>query len=527
MPRCSVCHHRVTRGEQACPICGEPVARVSRGGPKPAVGARVISRPRLSRRRPRLIAGGVLLVGLSVTGVFVIHGRSGSTGPPDAAYSVARLASDPGARWQRPLGEVAPGLRCGSASATNDPGNDVCTVVDSAVTTAAAVVVVRKGARSELVGLARENGTVRWRRTAPAGSSYRCLTVEGRLWCLTTPAPGSAFFAVARRGESQAGAMPQVAGGYRGSTLTEVRPETGATVRSTKVPGSQRSAQFGGIGRRGLYVIAGSTATGTTVLRYSDRGALQWSRSVTVTADIVRIPDFGGVPPVRVIEQAGKSYVSAAQIGDRQTVFTTKSGAPVAAGVGHVASLVGAQIVTQVGSGALLVDGTPLRDNRLADLAADDRSDGEPLLTAHFTDSGAQFPALSPAAIRTPTAPDPALAMMKVEDSPTAFCGGVVIGHALRAVSGYDGRTGRRLWGVGLDEGSSLQILCDRSKVVVADGTRVTAYAVRDGAQKWSVPLPKGSRLSVDGFGDSASALLAVPSELDLGASPASITLVQ
>lgn len=551
MSKCRVCNYRLARTAEECPVCGEPVAGTSgRTGCLAATAQagevldsavsstdtaalEVQSSPVRTHRaaghgRVRWIAfaSGVALAIAGVGSYFLLRRDSSVIG----AYSLARMVSDPGARWQRAVGDIAPDLGCQGPLSTNPlQPTDSCVVADSVVLTDTVVVVVQRGGQAMLAGLRRDDGRVRWRRAAPAGSTYDCLAVHGRLWCLSTPSPPYVVLLTqgSDRGQTDQNLLPRGRGGAANAVLAEILPRTGATTRSQTVLGSFSSVTFGGVGDRCLYVVAESSVASATVLRYSTLGQLQWSRQLSLQGE--NGPSVGSdpTPPVQVSERDGRSYVSAAQVGSQQAVFDSSTGAHVSTAQGHVAAVVGATVVTQEGSGALMVDDTPIGGNLVAQLLANDHSGDEPIITGYEADPNDLPYPQGPYTIRSPSGPKTASSTMKVGESPVAFCRGVVIGHALRGISGYDARSGRRLWAIGFDEGSSLEIRCDGSKVLISDGVRVTAFETATGDDSWSVLLPGSTRLTGGGFGDPATALVAGPGELDFGASSPTVALVQ
>lgn len=548
MSKCRVCKHRLARAARECPVCGEPAAPASdqvagltpaaeagdaaaastgtaasgAGGPREGPPPRS---PKTAGHRPvrwAALASGVAVAIAGVGTYLLLRGDSLDR----AAYSVVRMAPDPGARWQRAVADIAPDLKCQSSSSVN---SDPCIVADSVVLSDTVVLVVQRGGLAMLAGLSRKDGTVRWRRAAPWGFTYDCLATEGRLWCLSTPSPSYVVLLPdgRDRGRTNQNLVPPGRGGSATAVLAEIIPGTGATARSRNMPAFSSSVKFAGVGDGGLYVVAESSVVRATVLRYSALGQLQWSHPVVLRSDNGPSVGSGLTPPVRVSERDGRSYVSAAQMGDHQAVFDTTSGAPVGAEKGHVAAVVGATVVTQVGSGGLMVHDIPIGGNLLARLSANDHSVGEPVITGYEADVNDLPYPQGPYTIRSPTDPKAASGTMKAGESPVAYCRGVVIGHALRGISGYNARTGERSWTIGFDEGSSLDIRCDGTKVLISDGVRVTAFETATGDDMWSVLLPGSTRLTGGGFGDPATALVAGPGELDFGSSMPTVALVQ
>lgn len=511
MSRCRVCRGRVARDVQACKECGEPVSAIDNcgsGQPTSAPAAVPAAAQQGRRRRRRLWVGGVVLALIVATTTAYLTNRGDMRKPEDAAYGVVQLSSDPGPRWQVELAAVSPVLGCPSRPRSLDLRVDLCAVTSSAASGDIVVASVQREQRAELVGLSTVDGAVRWHRSAPAGSTYDCHFVKKRLWCTTTALGYSVV--VSDPGYPQ---LPDVimqrSARFAASSLTEFEPRTGAVLHTVTIPRSGGGAQLAGIGADSLYIVVGTADPENTrfrILRYSaGGGAKAWEREVVGVDGALNPPGFNRhrIPLPQVFEVAGKAYVTSAEVSGSQAVFDIKSGKRSGGGAGHVVTVASDTVITQRGTGGLDVGGTGIADQVVAGLVADDRSAGEPILTSRAqqsTDGPVDGSMTAPSySIRSATDPGESRGSTKPEEIPLAYCDGVVVATSRRGTSGYDPRTGLRIWGIPLSGNPGLQAWCGGSKLIAADGLKYTAYDVHNGRRSWSVTGPEG--VNVIGLG--------------------------
>jgi len=410
---------------------------------------------------------------------------------------------------------------------------DLCAVTSSVASDDTVVVSVQREQRAELVGLSTIDGTVRWHRSAPAGSTYDCLAVQKRLWCTTSALEYSVV--TSDPGYPQ---LPDVltkpSAQFSASTLTEIEIRTGAELHAVTIPRSAGGAQVGGIAADGLYIVAGATDPQNTRLRisrYTADGMLTWEHDVTRIEGAPDPPGFTHrrTPVPRVFEVTGKAYVTSAEVAGRQAVFDIESGKSTGGGPGHVVTVVSNTAITQRGTAGLDVGGTAIADQIAAGLIADDRSAAQPILTSlaqQSTDGpvdGSQ--PSSSFSIRSMSDPGRSRGSTGPEEFPLAYCDGVVIATSRSGTNGYDPRTGDRIWGIPLSGNPGLKVWCGGSKLIAADGLTYTAYDVHNGRRSWSVTGPEGGDVIGSGYrdlGDPATGLLFGPQSLsEVGVSTA------
>lgn len=538
---CPVCGQRLPRGARVCDVCGQPIpsadaAEFTPGDLAPTAGlqqevvavdgsdrttSQVVggTSERVPSRRGRaLIVAGAVLVALGFSAGFVAFRAPGPQTRDGTAYGLARLSADPGLRWQQPLAQVAPDLGCPTAPAQDIPSADACSITASAIVHDVVVVAVQRAQQAELVGLARADGAVRWHKRAPAGSTYDCMVTGGRLWCLTTPLIYQVIKRVPPRGGVPVfSTIPERSAAYHSAALARLEPMTGAVLHSASVPGSGQGVGFAGTGTGGFYVLGRESQNAGTVVRFSARGAAQWSHPIDL---IDREPNFssltGKVTTPQVYELNGQALVSLAEVAGRQAVFTIAGGLPVRSAPGHVVTVLAGTVVGQVGNSVLMIGGHVVPENAVAVLSADDRSPGEPVLVTRFSAPHDDSPYdATLAAFETRTASDPLRAthLLQVGDEPVAYCSGVIITLAAGALAGYDAASGERRWVAGDLDGAELQVRCSGSQVVVANEYQAVAFSLEDGAQAWSITYPLGSLVTNGGYGDPADGLVAGPSD--------------
>ncbi|XAS77540.1 hypothetical protein V3G39_05745 [Dermatophilaceae bacterium Sec6.4] len=477
---------------------------------------------RLSRNIRWVVVAGVLTICLSLSATYVALREAPQRIPDRNASGQVRLSSDPQVRWQRPLNDVAAALGCPTAlpssSSPEDPGGlfatDLCSVTSSAIVGDVVVVAVQRSQRAELVGLVRETGSVRWHRAAPAGSTYDCLVITGRLWCLTVPV----FYQVVDNtspidgDQSSFSSHSERSAAYRGATISRVDVATGAILHNSQVAGAPEGAAFAGVGTGGFYVLGHGLPDEATVARYSMGGQAQWSHRVS----LVRLQSSfsfvtGQVAHPHVVELRGRALVSLAQVAGRQAVFSVAGGAPVSAGAGHVVTVLDRTVVTQVGDGVLTVGTRRIPENATAVLSADDRTRGEPLLVTVFSfpDPSGQDGSVSTAYVgRSPSDPAAAPRRLSPGDQPIAICGGVIVTLGSAVLAGYDAATGVRRWVADGAAGNDVQARCTDSQVVLANGYRISGYSLRSGASAWSLSIPVNSSIGDSGLGDPSDGMV-------------------
>lgn len=540
---CPVCGRRRRRSARRCDICGEPVAAgttvsallastAGRGylvagddaDTTPDAAESVRDRPdgntarKLSRGSRWMVAAGLVVLSLSLSTTYVALRSTLPQVPDGVAYGRVRLSSDPGLRWHRDVAQIAPDLGCPAAVTQDNPSADACSVTASTTVDDLVVVAVQRAQRAELIALATRDGAVKWRRRAPAGSTYDCMVTGGRLWCLSVPL----FYPVIERTipngatDGSFDVFLRRSAAYRSADLVRLEPSTGAVVAGSPVSGSGAGAAFAGVGRGGFYVLGRGQEPAGTVVRYSGRGDMQWKHRVTL---VLRQSSSSTltrkVAAPQVHELQGRALVSLAQVAGRQAVFTVLGGVPVASAFGHVVTVLDRTVVSQVGSGTLMVDGHAIPQNALAVLSADDRSGGEPLLVTRFSafesdDSGAAESAGF--TLRSPSQPAVGGHRLPAQDQPVAYCAGVVLTLADGAVAAYDSASGVRRWTAGMLDGADVQVRCNGSQVVFANSYQATAFSLDSGTQTWTVAYPLGSIVTGGGYGDPPQGLLAGPS---------------
>lgn len=540
---CPGCGRHAARQAPSCSACGEPLAVGTTGSavlattagrsyvaPSDEAGApsgdaepvgdggEENTARKLSRGTRWMVAVGVVVLSVSLSTTYVALKSTPPRVPDGVAYGRVRLSSDPGLRWQRNFGQIAPDLGCPTAVTQDNPSAEACLVTASATVDGLVVVAVQRSQRAELVGLATRDGAVKWRRRSPAGSTYDCMVTGGRLWCLSVPL----FYPVIEHNtpngatDGSFDVFPRRSAAYRSAVLVRLEPTTGAVVAGSPVPGSGAGAAFAGVGPGGFYVLGRGQKPAGTVVRYSGRGEVQWSHRVTLV-----LPQSSSstltrqVATPQVHELQGRALVSLAQVAGRQAAFAVMGGAPVRAAVGHVVTVLERTVVSQVGSGTLRVDGHEIPENALAVLSADDRSGGEPLLVTQFSavdpnDSGASDSAGF--TLRSRSQPTAGGHSLQAQDQPVAYCAGVVLTLAGGAVAGYDSASGVRRWTAGVLDGADLQVRCNGSQVVFANSYQATAFSLDSGTQIWTVSYPLGSIVTGGGYGDPPQGLLAGPS---------------
>ncbi|MEO8749582.1 MAG: hypothetical protein ABI384_04220 [Allobranchiibius sp.] len=497
---------------------GAPATRAP--GDAESIGGRVDenSARKLTWGTRWMVAAGVVVLSVSLSASYVALRSTPPRVPDGVAYGRVRLSSDPGLRWQRNFEQIAPDLGCPTAVTQDNPSVDACSVTASATVDGLVVVAVQRSQRAELVGLATRDGSVKWRRQSPTGSTYDCMVTGGRLWCLSVPL----FYPVIEHNtpngatDGSFDVLPRRSAAYRSASLVRLEPTTGAVVAGSPVPGSGVGAAFAGVGRGGFYVLGRGPTPAGTVVRYSGRGEMQWSHRVTLvllqssSSTLTR-----RVATPQVHELQGRALVSLAQVAGRQAAFTVVGGAPVRSAVGHIVTVLGRTVVSQVGSGTLRVDGHEIPENALAVLSADDRSGGEPLLVTQFSAVDPNGPGAAGSAgftLRSPPHPTVGGHSLQARDQPVAYCAGVVLTLADGAVAGYDSVSGVRRWTAGVLDGADLQVRCNGSQVVFANSYQATAFSLDSGTQIWTVSYPLGSIVTGGGFGDPPQGLLAGPS---------------
>lgn len=548
MPRmCSVCGRRAARGAVACATCGEPFAgseTVSRvlattAGRSDGAGAADLGGEQLgdapdgngsdgsivgrsSRSLRWLVVASVLTVCFSLSATYVALREAPQHIPDGNASGQVRLSSDPQVRWQHPLNEVAAALGCPTAlpssSSPEDPGGlsakDLCSVTSSAIAGDLVIVAVQRSQRAELVGLARETGSILWHRTAPAGSTYDCLVTTGRLWCLTVPL----FYQVVDNtspidgDQSSFSSHSERSAAYRGATISRVDVATGAILHNSQVAGAPEGAAFAGVGSGGFYVLGHGLQDEGTVARYSMGGQAQWSHPVS----LVRLQSSfslvtGQVARPQVNELRGRALVSLAQVAGRQAIFAVAGGAPVNAGAGHVVTVLDTTVVTQVGDGALTVGTRRIPENATAVLSADDRTRGEPLLATVFPfpdPSGQDGPVSTAYVARSPSDPVAAPRRLSPDDQPIVICGGVIVTLGSAVLAGYDAATGVRRWVADGAAGNDVQARCTDSQVVLANGYRISGYSLQSGANAWTLSIPVNSSIGDSRSGDPSDGMV-------------------
>lgn len=515
---CPVCGQPPSRRAQVCEVCGEPIGAIKstdRTTREALSGTSGLVRP----GRVRLLTlTGLVIVGLALSATYVALRSPEPPTRDGTAYGVARLSAEPGLRWQHPLAQVAPDLRCPTALALDMPSADACSITASSVVQGIVIVAVQRAQQAELVGLARADGVVKWRKRAPSGSTYDCMVMSGLLWCLTTPLT----YQVIKK-EAPSDGIPVVnisaqrSAAYRSAALTRLEPTTGAVLHSSAVPGSGVGVAFAGVGLDGFYVLGRGSQTVGTVARFSAQGGALWSRAITL---IDRESNFSTltrkVVSPQVHELFGRALVSLAEVAGRQAVFTIARGAPVPSGAGHVVTVLGATVVTQVGGSALSIGGRMIPENAVAVLSADDRSRGEPVMVTRFSaPDPASTDGLTLAAFATRAAVDPLRAThpLQIGDEPVAYCSGVIVTLAAGALAGYDAATGVRRWVAGDLDGANLQVRCSGSQVVFANEYQAVAFSLENGAQTWSITYPLGSLVTNGGYGDPGDGLVAGPTD--------------
>lgn len=538
---CPVCGQRLPRGARVCDVCGQPVtctgaAESTPGELAPTAGlqqdvgavdgsvratAQVVSGTgaRVPSRRGRaLIVAGAVLVALGVSAAYVAFRVPGPQTRDGTAYGLTRLSADPGLRWQQPLTQVAPDLGCPSAPAQDMPSANACSITASSIVHDVVVVAVQRAQQAELVGLARVDGAVKWHKRAPAGSTYDCMVTGGRLWCLTTPL----IYQVLKRVPPSGGVpvfstIPERSAAYRSAVLSRLEPGTGAVLHSAAVPGSGQGVGFAGTGSGGFYVLGRMSQNAGMVVRFSARGAEQWSHPIDLINRKSNVSNVtGNVTTPQVHELNSQALVSLAEVAGRQAVFTIAGGVPVRSAAGHVVTVLAGTVVGQVGNSVLRIAGRSVPENAVAVLSADDRSAGEPVLVTRFSAPQRDSPYDSIlAAFETRAVSDPLRAthLLQVGDEPVAYCSGVIVTLAAGALAGYDAASGERRWVAGDLDGAELQVRCSGSQVVVANEYQAVAFSLQDGAQAWSITYPLGSLVTNGGYGDPADGLVAGPSD--------------
>lgn len=537
---CPVCGQRLPGGARVCNVCGEPICETDSAhsvpqalaptaglaqdidAPAPARGGRDGSTSALAWLPVQLrllLLVSLVIVGLALAATYAALRSPPQRWPDGAAFGVARMSAYPALRWQAALTQIAPDLRCPRAASQDNPSLDACSVTASATVQDVVVVAVQRSQQAELVGLRRADGAVKWRKQAPAGSTYDCLVTDGRLWCLTVPL----IYQVIQKDPPVAGVAHdftisrQRSAAYRGAALTRLEPSTGQVLHTSAAPGSTQSVAFAGVGIGGFYVLGHGSSAAGTVVRFSDRGEAQWSHPVTLVQPPSSVSVLrGSLATPEVYELGGRVLVSLSEVAGRQVVFRLTDGAPVRSDPGHIVSVLGGTVVTQVGSGALRIGQYEVQENAVAVLAADDRSAEEPVLTTRFTDSGLDRSIGAGVAgfvARSPSDPIGDRHLMQAQDQPVAYCAGVVLTLANGGVlAGYDPASSARRWVGSVLDDTDLQVRCVGSQVVFATGYSATAFSVHNGAQTWSLTYPLGSILTGRGYGDPGDGLVAGPS---------------
>lgn len=537
---CSVCGQRLARTARTCHVCGEPVdaalgaASTSRvlapsaarheniptvHDPDPRAGPPPTDTV-LPRRVRLLVLVGLVIVGLALGTTYAALRSSPQDRPDDASYGLVRTSREPALRWQRQLAQVAPNLRCPPRVPTDDPRHDSCVVTASATTRDVVVVSVQHSEQSEVIGLSRADGTVGWHRRARAGSTYDCVVLRQRLWCLTVPLIYQVVHPDTENGSSDGSfdVYPMRSAAYRSSTLIRLDPATGAVLSTSPVPGSTSGAAFAGVGFGGFYVVGRGPGAAGTVARFSLSGDLQWRHLMTVIRPHwgYSVANSHAAAP-QVYELGGRAVVSLSEVTGRLAVFMAQGGVPVRSAPGHVVTVLGTTVVTQVGSGVLSVGNRQVPENAVAVLAADDRSGAEPVLVTQYSPPDADADPTSDAApvvflARSPADPIRTSHPLPEGDEPVAYCGGVMVTAMTNVFTGYDSPSGTRLWVAVTNGGFSPQVRCTGDDVVIANEYSATAFSLKSGARIWTVTYPFGSTVTASGFGDPQDGLVVGPS---------------
>lgn len=548
---CVVCGRRLSRKARVCNVCGEPTDPSGSAGYARALAASAAAQQDVAAvaepdhtagqltdgtTRPRrvrlLLLAGVVTVVLALSGTYAALRSAPPRAPDGAAYGVVQLSADPGLRWQHPVAQVAPELRCPTAATEAASATyQLCSVTTSATVGDTVVVSVQRSQHAELVGLARADGEVKWHKSAPAGSTYNCMVLNKRLWCLTVPL----IYQVVTNDspiadtDSLFSSGPRRSASYSSAVLTRLEPSTGAILNSSPVSGSTAGAAFVGIGFGGFYVLGRGSDSAGTVIRFSMNGAPQWNHLLTLVQ-----PRKGLlVPNPQVYERAGAALVSFGEVAGRQAVFSVEGGTPVRSASGHVVTVVGGIIVTQTGSTVLSIGPRKVPENAVAALPADDRSTAEPVLSYRFSDAdpdpySLNDPTPPTVVVRAPADPLRTTHRLQEGDEPIAYCGGVIVSAMTNVYSGINPTSGARVWVVVGDAGLNPQIRCTGSEVVIANEYRATAISVKNGAQVWSVSYPVGSAVTDSGYGDPEDGLVVGPSrDAGIGANTTSLSYLR
>ncbi|MEO8751030.1 MAG: PQQ-binding-like beta-propeller repeat protein [Allobranchiibius sp.] len=514
---CPVCGQRLPRKARVCGVCGEPIRATSSQAPFTVLaptaglqqaaggGAEVADFDQLQRwsgadrahpsRARLLVLTVVVVLGLALGATYAALRSAPPRVPDGAAYGVVRVSSSPKVRWQHPLAQIAPDLRCPTVVTPTPPIADPCVVTASATVADVVVVSVQRSQQAELVGLSKADGGVTWHRRAPAGSTYDCMVLNKRLWCLTVPL---AYQPLSGR--------PQLSAAYRSAVLTGLDPTTGVVLRSSPIPGSSVAAAFAGVGVRpsGFYVLGRDSNSAGTVVRFSVNGTPQWNHLVTV---IQPQGSFSGITgeeaSPQVHELAGRALVSLSEVGGRAAIFAVQKGTPIRSAPGHVLTVIDQSVVTQVGRGQMSIGNRKVADNAVSVLSADDRSPGEPVLTTQF--STGSF------VTRAPTDPVHNAHHLHTGEEPVAYCGGVIVTSMRGVFAGYDPTSGAGRWATVFDGGTYPQIRCTHDSVVITNDSRASGFSLTAGAQLWTADYPNGSRLTSSGYGDPQDGVVAGP----------------
>lgn len=571
MSRCAVCRGRLGEQARTCPVCGEPLdaaaqtlATFTAQGPwpgdaqepvdsesgtgpadagEPEVGHRWVA----GRRRRTVLAGGLVAAFVVATTAYLsLTGREDQA-PNAMAYGIVKLSAQPAVRWKLPFDRVVPDLGCPTKPTgsefdplgLNSTPVDGCSATDAVVFGDTAVVSVQRKQDAELVGLSTVDGTVRWHRKAPAGSTHDCVARKGRLWCVTAPVQ----YLVAESVPSNNVLDPDSSATmslnsqrslkFASSVLTQIMPRTGAVLHSTPVPKSKTGAFVGGVGEDGVYVVAIDPEAETDtppvqITRYTGDGSLAWSRQATAVRQTpVGASNFYNVSPVAVYEVRGRALVTGVEVAGQQAVFEMGTGEPAGREPGHIVAVTRDAVVTQRGSRALRVSGTNVADQLMAGLVATDRSAGEPVLTGGRNwaaldeqgneDQGSPLSSdMRPIVIRSMPDPGRSEVVIKGDDEPLGFCAGVILSvnqdtNDDSSLTGTDPGNGRRKWSFPSTGGPTIQLRCAGSTVLVADDSRITGVDLKTGVKRWTAVLPAGSGLLGSGFGDVGEGVVTGP----------------
>ncbi len=400
---CPVCGQRLPRKARVCGICGEPINATSVASTSMVLAATAglqqaasmadsdtaavspSNGPAWPRRARFAVLAGAVVVGLALIATYAALRSAPPRVPDGAAYGVVRVSSDPQLRWQHPLAQIAPGLRCPTVVRSTDPIADACVVTASATVADVVVVSVQRSQQSELIGLSGANGAIRWHMRAPAGSTYDCMTLNKALWCVTVPL---IYQAVTDKSpvagtNSLSNSGPRFSAAYRSAVLTGLDPATGVVLRSSPIPGSNVSAIFAGaaVGSNGFYVLGLGSNFAGTVMRFSVNGTPQWKHVVSVPPQLSSSRITGQFAGPQVHEVAGRALVSLSEVGGRQAVFAVQGGTPIRSAPGHVVTVIDGVVVSQIGDGLLSIDNRKVADNAVPVLSVEDRSTGESVLT--------------------------------------------------------------------------------------------------------------------------------------------------